>query len=483
MLTLNLRGNMNVTDFGDIDKLIMRYQGNQLTKVDDAATDPTLSTAISMDFRSGTNAIVQYYYDTNGNLTKDLNKGISDIQYNSLNLPDKLVISDAMGTATNTYLYSADGRKLNVTSRWGTSSSKNTDYVGNMIYENGSLKRILVSSGYIEGGLYYFYLTDHLGNKRMVAKADGTVVQSNHYYPFGMSFADGVSISSQPFKFGNKELDTDRGLNWYDFSARYKTVGLPPFTTMDPLAEKYYAISPYAYCANNPLKFIDPTGMELLLFKNGTYIGSHDDGKEEVTGFNQRSTINKDGAEEFTGADNFSFNDIELDREALEKGDMTLSFMSQSNINNIINISGVKEQNVISRWGYAARESNASNLDGSGKMDYKLYLPGNLNKTMYVINSVGYNGPDAGNYLWGYGMGIMGFTSVTARAAAHANAWWSAKESNGERSYNPNTLKRWFEDRSWTGDSYADQRAIQNGLNDSGSYWTAKKRSIRKLWK
>ncbi len=260
MLTLNRRGNMNATVFGDIDRLTMSYNGNQLTKVIDVATDPTLSTALSMDFRSGTNAAVQYYYDTNGNLTKDLNKGISDIQYNSLNLPTKLLISGTQGAATNTYLYSADGRKLNVTVKWGTSSSKNTDYVGNVIYENGVLKRILVDGGYIEGGIYHFYLTDHLGNNRVVAKADGTVVQSNHYYPFGMSFADGITTSSQPYKFGNKELDTDRGLNWYDFSARYKTVDLPPFTTMDPLAEKYYSISPYAYCANNPIKYIDLRG-------------------------------------------------------------------------------------------------------------------------------------------------------------------------------------------------------------------------------
>ncbi len=192
------------------------------------------------------------------------------IRYNSLNLPDKLVISDAMGTATNTYLYSANGRKLNVTSRWGTSSSKNTDYVGNMIYENGALKRILVNGGYLEGGIYYFYLTDHLGNNRVVAKADGTVVQSNHYYPFGMNFAEGITTSSQPYKFGNKELDTDRGLNWYDFLARHKD-GFR-FMSIDPLCEKYYWISPYVYCMNNPVNRIAPKGLTDYLVNEDGYI-------------------------------------------------------------------------------------------------------------------------------------------------------------------------------------------------------------------
>jgi hypothetical protein len=56
------------------------------------------------------------------------------------------------------------------------------------IYEDGTLKRILVDGGYIENGVYYYYLTDHLGNNRIVANASGTVVQKNHYYPFGMPF-------------------------------------------------------------------------------------------------------------------------------------------------------------------------------------------------------------------------------------------------------------------------------------------------------
>ncbi len=43
------------------------------------------------------------------------------------------------------------------------------DYVGSVIYENGSLKRVLIDGGYIEGGVYYYYLNDHLGNVRVVA--------------------------------------------------------------------------------------------------------------------------------------------------------------------------------------------------------------------------------------------------------------------------------------------------------------------------
>jgi RHS repeat-associated protein len=125
---------------------------------------------------------------------------------------------------------------------------------------NNALKRILVDGGYIEGGNYYFYITDHLGNNRIVTDAAASVVQSTQYYPFGTSFADASGTSTQPYKYNGKELDARNGLNMHDYGARWKPDWY--FTTVDPLAEKYYSISPYAYCNNNPMRFIDPTGMD-----------------------------------------------------------------------------------------------------------------------------------------------------------------------------------------------------------------------------
>ena len=169
-------------------------------------------------------------------------------------MPQTLKIS----SATNTYTYAADGRKLKTV----LGGSKTTDYCGNVIYENGLLKRILVDGGYIENGTYYFYLTDHLGNNRVIASSSGSIVQSNHYYPFGMSFAEGSATSQQPYKYNGKELDTERGLNLYDYSARYMDPALGRFNTVDSLAEKYYSISPYVYVGDNPLKLIDPDGKD-----------------------------------------------------------------------------------------------------------------------------------------------------------------------------------------------------------------------------
>ncbi|MDH6310482.1 RHS repeat-associated protein [Dysgonomonas sp. PFB1-18] len=139
---------------------------------------------------------------------------------------------------------------------------KETDYAGNKIYENGKLKRILVDGGYWEDGKYHFFRQDHLGNTRTVQDQDGTFIQRKYYYPFGAGFPENCKENArQPYKYNGKELDQMHRLDWYDYSARHYDPALGRFTTVDPLAEKYYSWSPYAYVMNNPLKYIDPTGM------------------------------------------------------------------------------------------------------------------------------------------------------------------------------------------------------------------------------
>ena len=76
----------------------------------------------------------------------------------------------------------------------------------------------------------------------------------NHYL---MAAEAGV----QPLKYGGKELDRENGLDWYDSHARWYDPALGRTTTMDPMAEDYPDISPYAWCAGNPVRFVDPTGM------------------------------------------------------------------------------------------------------------------------------------------------------------------------------------------------------------------------------
>lgn len=255
ILSLVRNGNIGTTTYGVIDNLNLSYHGNQLIKVEDKGSNPSLS--MSMDFKDGAHEDIEYGYDANGNQIKDLNKGISNIEYNSLNLPKKITFKGA-NNPVNEYVYSADGCKLSVSHV--ASVTKRTDYVGNMIYENGVLKRILVDGGYIEDGVCYYYLQDHLGNNRVVAKADGTVVQTSHYYPYGMAFAESTDADKQPYKYNNKELDTENGLNLYDYGNRSYDSALGRLTTMDRFSEKYYSLSPYQYAANNPVNNLDING-------------------------------------------------------------------------------------------------------------------------------------------------------------------------------------------------------------------------------
>jgi RHS repeat-associated protein len=83
-----------------------------------------------------------------------------------------------------------------------------------------------------------------------------------------MAISTGPGV--QPYKYTGKELDMQHGLNLYDFSARTYDPAVGRFTTMDPLAEKYYSVSPYAYCANNPIRYKDPDGRDGMVTGSGT---------------------------------------------------------------------------------------------------------------------------------------------------------------------------------------------------------------------
>ena len=246
ILGLQRYGQVGAGDnYGLIDDLTYTLDGNRLTRVDDAVG--TAEYNGGFEFRDAVQQANEYTYDANGNMTKDLNRNISEIQYNFLNLPSKVVFSGS----TITYVYAADGTKLR-TVHVINGVTTTTDYCGNVVYENGVQKYLLTEEGYVtlSDKKYHYYLRDHQGNNRVVVDGNGTVEEVNHYYPFGGVFASTASV--QPYKYNGKELDTRNGLNWYDYGARMYDPVLGRFTSLDPLAEDNSSISTYAYCNNNP---------------------------------------------------------------------------------------------------------------------------------------------------------------------------------------------------------------------------------------
>ena len=92
--------------------------------------------------------------------------------------------------------------------------------------------------------------------------------QVTHYYPFGGVMRESTNPGLQPYKYGGKELDRTSGLDAYDFGARMYFADRLQWGQMDPLCEKYYDVSPYGYCANNPVRYIDEFGDSLSLSGN-----------------------------------------------------------------------------------------------------------------------------------------------------------------------------------------------------------------------
>ena len=241
---------------GMIDNLTMTLNGNQLTSVNDAATAPPFNNGF--EFKDNSKQATEYIYDDNGNLTKDLNKKITNIQYNYLNLPDRIEFE---GGSYVSYLYDASGKKLRAV-HCIAGNTTTTDYCGSVIFENGTPKTVLTEAGFVSlnDNKYHYYLQDYQGNNRVVADQNGNVEEVNHYYPFGGVFANTSSI--QPYKYNGKELDQKNGLNWYDYGARQYDAAIGRWHVVDPMAEKYHSTSPYTYCFNNPIKFIDPDGKQ-----------------------------------------------------------------------------------------------------------------------------------------------------------------------------------------------------------------------------
>jgi RHS repeat-associated protein len=310
-----------------IDNLIYQYDGNRLLKVDDSAS-------ITDGFKDGINASTEYTYDLNGNMTTDQNKGVSSITYNHLNLPTKIVMS----SGTITYVYNALGQKVSKTvsnSTISPATTSNTQYFGGFQYNNSILQFFPTAEGYVKNTVvsgantydYIFNYTDHLGNIRLsYGIAPGTqlltIFEENNYYPFGLkhgnynnqlksivnlkdvAFLDTpldvkaakaipidpnapssnstVANSGYQYKYNGKELQDELGLNLYDYGARLYDPAAPHFLQIDPKAETSRRFSPYTYCLNNPVFFIDPDGMQAI--ENDDWIVHQDSqGKTAVT--------------------------------------------------------------------------------------------------------------------------------------------------------------------------------------------------------
>ncbi|MCF8360923.1 MAG: hypothetical protein K9H26_19395 [Prolixibacteraceae bacterium] len=236
-----------------------------------------------------------YEYDPNGNMVRDHYKNLL-ISYNDLNLPQQL---DFANNDRINYFYNATGEKMlrAVNSDSVPELNINTYYFGPFVHEgvfggSTSLKYILTPEGRIlNKGTdtspvwdWEYYLKDHLGNVRVVIAPTedagySAVQQETHYYPYGMRISQlsNSANSTNKYLFSGKLLDDDFGLNWYSFGARNNyDAALGIWRSVDRLADTYNSLSPYNYCLNNPVRYVDPFGMDVRS-TDSTYVITGDD--------------------------------------------------------------------------------------------------------------------------------------------------------------------------------------------------------------
>ena len=111
----------------------------------------------------------------------------------------------------------------------------------------------------------YWYHPDHLGSSSWITDTGGHAIQHLHYLPWGEDLVDQRTTNwSARFTFSAKERDTETGLSY--FGSRYYSSDLSIWLSVDPMAAKYASLSPYVYCANNPVKLVDPNGEEIFIY-------------------------------------------------------------------------------------------------------------------------------------------------------------------------------------------------------------------------
>jgi RHS repeat-associated protein len=267
--------------YGLVDNLTYSYigTGNKLQKVDDAVT----GNALANDFRDvGGN---DYTYSVDGKITKDGNKGITNIRYNYLDLVSNIKFSNSDSVS---YWYSSTGSRIQRKVTRAGQPDSYTIYDGEMVYTftgttpslaGFGISEIQNSEGrYVNGKLEYGYI-DHIGNLRLSYKDSlgvAFITQSQSYDPWSNVNAGSeyqlAGSQGDKYLVCGKEGDNFSGnvlLDWRDYDS---VIGR--MNSYDP-ADQFQNVSGFAYCGNNPVMYVDPDGRFIpLIIGIGAAIGA-----------------------------------------------------------------------------------------------------------------------------------------------------------------------------------------------------------------
>ena len=242
-------------DGEDAESLVFSYSGDRLQ-----------SAAGFSGLSGGSGAV--YLYDLDGNTVYDPVNGV-EIGYNHMNLIGTVGRDD---TVLAEYRYLADGTKLGAVD----GSGNGVEYLGNAVFRRAgdslSEESLAFSGGRVSvsgrGTTLQIsprvYLRDHLGSTRVIVDNDGEVLERDSYYPFGLRRPDSAPTDSlNRYRYNGKEEQSFAGLPYLDYGARMYDPATARWLSPDPLSDQYYSLSPYSFCAGNPINYVDPDGMDI----------------------------------------------------------------------------------------------------------------------------------------------------------------------------------------------------------------------------
>jgi RHS repeat-associated protein len=253
-----------------MDKLGYTYDdGNKLLSIQDITNNVS-------GFNDGYTAQLgsfepyDYYYDANGNLIKDKNKNISLIEYNHLDLVERVTFNNGNKIEFD---YNANGSKLRMRNIPTSGNTTTVDYLGGFQYTNNVLQHFSTPEGYVanDAGTYkYVYiLRDHLGNNRVSfsdTNLDGSInpaneiLSSTDHYVMGLTHPGEYIVgigSNYNYKYQGKEKLAFAGYNMYDFGSRMYDASVGRWFNTDP--QNQFA-SPYIALGNNWVMMVDHNG-------------------------------------------------------------------------------------------------------------------------------------------------------------------------------------------------------------------------------
>ena len=169
------------------------------------------------------------------------------------------------------------------------------------------------------GGREEYYHTDHLGSATFINDNIASVAHQIAYLPYGEEWVDmrrSNGYAGSPYKFNGKEKDDETGYSYY--GARYYTDRLSIWLSVDPLADKYPHLSPYAYCADNPVMLVDPDGRSTTEYRDesGNLLYCTNDGLKDVIIVSDKNIPKLEQRLQYA-KDNGTINDGEINKSQL----------------------------------------------------------------------------------------------------------------------------------------------------------------------